>query len=117
MTRSLAVDSSNDIYIGTDGSLAIAAARDAVLHLCAQAAKAQLGEMVFAADQGMPNFEVIWAGVPNASQFEAYLRRNIEAVPDVIGIESVTITSSGGTLSYVATIKTIYGPGTIQNGV
>lgn len=116
MTRSLAVDENNDIFIGPDGALAVATARDAVLHVCAQVAKTQLGEMVFAVDQGLPNFEAVWNGAPNVGQFEAYLRRNLEAVPDVISVDSVTIDATGGALTYVAAIKTIYGPGVI-NGV
>lgn len=116
MTRSLAVDENNDIFIGADGSLAVATARDAVQNCCAQAAKTQLGEMIFAIDQGLPNFEAVWNGAPNLGQFEAYLRRNLQAVPDVISVDSVTIDASGGSLNYVATIKTIYGPGVI-NGV
>lgn len=116
MTRSLAVDSNNDIFVGPDGSLSVATGREAVLHVCAQVAKTQLGEMVFAVDQGLPNFEAVWNGAPNVGQFEAYLRRNLEAVPDVISVDSVTIDATGGALTYVATIKTIYGPGVI-NGV
>lgn len=114
MTRTLAVDVNNDIFIGIDGSLSIATARDAVLQACAQAAKAQLGEMIYAVDQGLPNFEAVWNGTPNLNQFEAYLRRNIEAVTDVIGVDSVTITVTAGVLSYVAVIKTIYGPGLLN---
>lgn len=117
MTRSLAVDSNNDIFIGADGSLAVATAREAVLHICAQTAKTQLGEMIFAIDQGLPNFEAVWNGAPNVGQFEAYLRRNLEAVPDVISVDSVTIDATGGSLTYVATIKTVYGPGVVTNGV
>ena len=117
MTRSLAVDSNNDIYVGADGSLAVATARDAVLHVCAQTAKTQLGEMIYAIDQGLPNFEAVWNGAPNLGLWEAYLRSNLQAVPDVISVDSVTIDATGGALTYVATIKTIYGPGVISNGV
>lgn len=114
MTRTLAVDDNNDIFVGVDGLLSIATARDAVMQACAQAAKAQLGEMIYAVDQGLPNFEVVWNGAPNLSQYEAYLRRNIEAVADVISVDAVTITANAGVLSYIATIKTIYGPGLLN---
>lgn len=116
MTRTLAVTSNNDIYIGADGSLAVATARDAVLQACQQAAQTQLGEMILAVDQGLPNFEAVWNGAPNVGQWEAYLRRNLVAVPDVVGVESVTIDATGGSLTYTATIATIYGPGVISNG-
>jgi len=117
MTRTIAVDSNNDIFVGPDGSLAIATARDAVLHCCAQAAKTQLGEMIYAVDQGLPNFEAVWNGAPNTGLFEAYLRRTLQDVPDVTGVDSVTIDATGGALTYVATIKTIYGPGAINGSV
>lgn len=114
MTRTLAVDSTNDIFIGPDGALAVATARDAVLHCCAQAAKTQLGEMLYAVDQGIPNFQALWSGTPNTSLFESYLRRALLSVPDVLGVESVTIDATGGVLTYVATIVTAYGSGTLN---
>jgi hypothetical protein len=117
MTRTIAVDSNNDIFVGPDGSLAIATAREAVLHCCAQAAKTQLGEMIYAVDQGLPNFGAVWNGAPNVGLFEAYLRRNLQAVPDVVSVDSVTIDATGGALIYVATIQTIYGPGAINGSV
>lgn len=114
MTRTLSVDTNNDIFIGPSGSLDVAVGLQAVLHCCAQAAQTQLGEMILAVDQGVPNFETIWQGVPNVAQFEAYLRRAIESVPDVLAVDEVTIDASGGALTYVATIRTIYGIGAIN---
>lgn len=117
MTRSLAVDSTNDIFIGADGSLTVATELAAVIHMCAQAAKAQLGEMIYAVDEGMPNFDVVWNGVPNPGQFEAYLRRTLLAVTDVISVDAVTIEAQGASLNYTATITTIYGSGIVANGL
>lgn len=114
MTRTISVDSLNDIYIGPDGSLAIVTGLESILQACAQAAKTQLGEMQYATDQGIPNFDVVWSGHPNLVQFEAYLRRNLATVPDVVGINSVTVQVSGGVLSYVVEIQTIYGPGVLN---
>jgi hypothetical protein len=113
MTRTLSIDDNGDIYIGADGSLAVATGLEAVMQTCAEAARTQLGEMLFAADQGLPNFQAVWGGAPNASQFEAYLRANLLAVSDVISVESVEIDTAGGALHYTATIKTIYGTGTL----
>jgi hypothetical protein len=45
------------------------------------------------------------------------LRRTLQDVPDVTGVDSVTIDATGGALTYVATIKTIYGPGAINGSV
>lgn len=114
MTRSLAVDSSNDIYVGPNGNIAVAVDLEAVKHACAAAAKTQLGEMIYAVDQGLPNFEVIWNGSPNLRQYEAALRENLLTVPGVVGIESVTISSAGGEVAYTVVIQTIYGTGTLN---
>jgi hypothetical protein len=114
MTRVIAVDSNNDLYIGPDGSLALATGLAAVMQAAQQAAQTQLGEMMFAVDQGVPNFAVIWNGSPNVSQFDAYLRRALLAVDHVTGISELTITTGGNKLSYTATIETDYGPGVLN---
>jgi hypothetical protein len=116
MTRTLAVDDTNDIFIGPDGALSVVTDLQAVLFACAQAVQAQLGEMMLAVDEGMPNFQTIWNGAPNLVQFEAYLRRTLTAVEGVNSVETVTIEVGGRALRYVATIATIYGPGVV-NGV
>lgn len=114
MTRTLTVDSNNDIFIAANGSLAISDGLVAVMQAAQQAAQTQLGEMVFAVDEGIPNFAAVWNGAPNLSQFEAYLRRAITAVDGVTAVDSLTTTVEGGALSYAATIQTIYGPGVLN---
>lgn len=112
--RVIAVDSNNDLYIGADGSLAMATALEAVLQAAQQAAQTQLGEMMFAVDQGVPNFGVVWNGAANVSQFDAYLRRAVLSVENVTGVRDLSITVAGNKLSYTATIETIYGPGVLN---
>lgn len=114
MTLVVAVDSNNDIFVGPDGSLATAAGLLAVLQACEHAAKTQAGEMVYAVDQGLPNFATIWNGSPQRSQFEAFLRRALLAVPDVLEVRELNTEVSGGVLSYRAVIKTIYGTGAVN---
>ena len=114
MTRTLAVDSNNDLYIGTDGLLAIATALQATLQAAQQAAQTQLAEMEYAVDQGLPNFAVVWNGSPNISQFDAYLRRALLGVAHVTGIRDLSITRGDNKLSYTATIETDYGPGVLN---
>jgi len=114
MTVTLSVDSKNDIYIGANGSLSLSSAIQATLQAAQQAAQTQLGEMIYATDQGIPNFAVVWNGAPNLAQFEAYLRRAILAVEGVTGIESLDVAQGAGVLTYRATIVTIYGTGAIN---
>lgn len=114
MTKTLAVDSNNDIYLGADGSLAIVSGLEATLQAAQQAAQTQLGEMEYAVDQGLPNFAVVWNGSPNLSQFDAALRRAILAVAHVTGISDLTIARDDNKLSYTATIDTDYGAGVLN---
>lgn len=114
MTRVFTVDRNNDLVIATNGNLSISSGIEAVLQACEQAVKAQLGEMVLAVDEGMPNFQLIWNGSPNIPQFEAYLITTISNVDGVQEVSSVTASASGGILSYTATIKTIYGEGSLN---
>lgn len=114
MTLTVSVDLSNDIFIGPDGSLALRSGLLAVMQACEHAAKTLLGEMVFAVDEGLPNFETIWNGSPQRGQFEAHLRRALLAVPDVTEVSELNTVVSNNELSYSATIKTTYGPGNLN---
>lgn len=114
MTITISTDTNNDIYIGTNGSLSTSSGIDAVLLACEHAAKTQLGEMIFAVDQGIPNFTEIWNGTPNILQFDAYLRRAIVAVDGVESVTDLQIYTSDNKLTYQATIQTIYGTGAIN---
>lgn len=110
----LSVDANNDIYLLADGNLALARDLSACMQACAQAVKAQAGEMIYATDQGVPNFRTIWNGAPNLLQFEAAVRLALLAVPGVQSVVSLTSRLDGERVVYAATIKTIYGLGTLN---
>lgn len=112
--RVIAADSNNDLYIGPDGSLATATGLEAVMQAAQQAAQTQLGEMMYAVDEGVPNFASVWNGAANIAQFEAYLRRTLLAVDHVTGVADLTISVAANKLSYTATIQTDYGPGALN---
>jgi hypothetical protein len=109
-----AVDENDDLYLDDAGNIAIVTGLEAVLQNCAHAVKAQLGEMVLQTDQGMPDFQVIWNGNPNVSQFEASLREIILAQPNVISISELTTVINNNILSYTITIVTDFGEGAIN---
>lgn len=113
MTVSFSVDQNNDLFIGADGNLSVSSGLQAVLHAAQQAAQAQLGEMVFAVDQGIPNFQTVWNGAPNIAQFEAALRRTLLSVPGVKGVLALNVTVGDNRLNYQATIQTEFGTGAI----
>lgn len=114
MTLTISVDSKNDIYIGENGSLSLSSSIEAVLQAAQQAAQTQLGELVYQVEDGIPNFQVVWNGFPNLVQFEAFLRRTLLAVPDVVEVRNLTSRTGQNKLSYTATIVTSFGIGQIN---
>lgn len=116
MTQTFAVNSNNDLYIGKDGNLAIVSGLEAVLQNCEHAAKTTLGELVLQTNVGIPDFQVVWNGVPNIQQFDAALRQALLAVDGVVEVVSLITTRDADKLVYQATIRTIYGSGAISNG-
>lgn len=116
MVKTFGTNLDNDIYIGRDGNLSVLTGVDAVVAACRSVSLAQLGEEVLTQKNGIPNFETIWIGSPNYLLFQNYLRQNLLAVPGVLEVESIQISTTGNTLKYTATIKTIYGTGELSNG-
>ena len=78
--QTLAVNAQNDIYIGDDGNIALVFNLQGTLQACAHSGKTILGEMIFAANQGLPNFQLIWVGVPNLQQYETAVPATLLAV-------------------------------------
>ena len=117
MPQMIATNDKNDIFLDQEGNISMISGIDAVLQACEHAAKAQLGEMIFSVNQGIPNFQTIWrGGEANISQFDSALRTAILSVDGVIRITSLDISVSQNQLTYRAVINTIYGQ-VISNGV
>ena len=111
--KSFAIDGNNDFLV-SGRSLSLLSGVDAVLAVCAHAAKAILGEMVFSQTQGMPYFETVWIGAPTTAPFEAAFRDRIRQVEGVTEIQELTVSLADGKMTYSATIATIYGTGTLN---
>jgi len=109
MTKSFSTNPNNDIFISPDGQLSISSDLSAVLQACQQAAQAQLGEMVLSIDQGVPNFQTIWRDAANVAQFEAYVRRALQSVTNVLEVSEFNSKVSDNKISYSATILTTFG--------
>jgi hypothetical protein len=112
--QTLAVNENNDIFRGEDGNIALIFNLAGTLQACAHAAKTRLGEMIFQANQGLPDFELIWVGVPNLQQYESAVRATLLAVAGVKEIVSFTYRLADNNLTYTATILTIYGTGVVN---
>lgn len=111
--RTFATTRTNDFLV-SGRSLVIVSDLQAVLLVCRHCAQAILGEMVFAQQQGMPYFQTVWVGAPTTAPFEAAFRERIRAVEGVTNIDELTTSQTGDTMTYSATIATIYGTDTIN---
>lgn len=116
MTQTLGTNENNDIYIGSNGKLVLLTGQLAVEGGCATAAKAQLGEMIYAQNQGMPTMQTVFVGVANPASYEAYLRQNLSNVNGVVAVKSISIQISNNVLSYAAVIESQYGEEFTLNG-
>lgn len=114
MTKTFLVDSNNDLYLDSNGNIAIGSNLIAVLQTCEHVAKTRLGEEVLVITDGIPYFETVWNGSPNLIQFEAAMRFALLQVPDVTEIVSLNTVIVDDVLQYEAVIRTIYGQGTIN---
>ena len=114
MTTTLRTDANRDLYVADDGRLALSSGRDAVLQLCASAARTLQGECILEAERGIPFFDTAFAGVPSLPQFEAAFRREVSAVPGVVRISAYAAVVEAGVLRYTATIVTTYGEATLS---
>jgi hypothetical protein len=107
--KSLATNQRNDLFINADGSLALARDIEAVKQDCQHAMQAQLGEMVFALDRGMPTRDLVWHDT-NLVQFEAYARQTLRAVGGVVDVTAFEVAIEDNALRYSVTIQTVFGP-------
>lgn len=115
MTVTFGVNEQNDIFINSSGNLDIQTGIEATAQACAQISKAQLGEIIYAAQEGIPNFQTIWNGVSNIVQWEAALRAALLSIEGVQNILNLTTSLQNNVLSYTAEILTIYGTTIVTN--
>ena len=112
--RTLNVNADNDLVLNELGYLSFATDIDAVLLTARQYASTLIGEMIHAADEGIPYFGVAFGSSPNIAQFEAGLRRRLLQCPGVIRIDELTAQQAGDVLGYTATITTEFGQGKVN---
>lgn len=113
--KTLATNDLNDIYLGSDGNLAIASDLAACVMSCKRACMVNLGELPYAQTRGTPFFQLMES--KDLSLLEMYLRRVLLTVPGVRSVQSIEFSIQGEEISYTARITTIYGTGTVTNGL
>lgn len=104
----------NDLFLGLDGNLVLSTGLNAVLYSCQNISQTVSGECVLQTTRGIPDFETVWAGTPNLSQWEIALRSALLSVDGVLDIVSVILDRQSDIFSYTVTISTVYGEGAIN---
>ena len=106
--KTIGINANNDIYRAGDNNLGTVTDEEAVEQMCWQAVSAVRGEMIYAADRGVPYFDIVFNNT-NLVQFEAIAREEIELVPGVIEVKEFDVSLNGEVVEYTATIRTEYG--------
>jgi hypothetical protein len=114
MTTTMAVNAQNRIYLDANGNLAFISGLPAVMQNCMTALRVRRGEMMYAANGGMPFFEAIW-NTYNPKLFEAAARGILLGVSGVTGVLAFSMQRQGNNFFYMAVIQTIYGNGVLVN--
>jgi hypothetical protein len=116
MTTSIAVNGQNRIFLDANGNLALVSGLPAVMQNCMTAMRVRRGEMMYAANGGVPFQEAIWDTF-NPKLFEAAARGIIQGVSGVLpgGVLGFTMQKQGNNFYYLAVIQTIYGTGVLVN--
>lgn len=110
MTQTFQLNSNNDLFLNPEGNLTVLTGRQAVAAACETATQTQLGECVLQTGYGLPNFSLIWTGVPDYALWQSYLQQILLSVPGVENVLSVRISVQNHVLTYNAQITTIYDP-------
>lgn len=113
--KTLATNQLNDIYLGGDGNIALATDLAACVMSCKRACMVNLGELPYAQTRGTPFFQLMDS--KDISLLEMYLRRVLLTVPGVQAVQSIEFSVQGEEISYTARIITVYGTGTVTNGL
>jgi hypothetical protein len=109
-TATLQTNSNNDLYLPDGQNLIVITAEDACVQNIQEAVSMRLGEDVFDVLSGVDYLGTIFTPQPSEDDARQSISDAILSCPDVLSIESLTISIALNSFNYVATVNTIYGP-------
>lgn len=112
-TQTIECDQHNDLFLPDGRNLIMVTGVAACAQNIEQRVLMRLGENQFNMEDGVDYFGAIFTPLPNYDAARRSISTNILACPDVLSIESLTITIDGDVFSYIAEVHTIYGPVTV----
>lgn len=107
----IALDETNDIFLDTNGNLALCKDIEAVKTAVSCATKTNYGEIILNTQAGIPYFETIFTAHPDIELWKSYMKEAILAIPKVLGISyfKTYIDYQKSLLKYACVINTEYG--------
>lgn len=107
----IALDETNDIFLDTNGNLALCKDIEAVKTAVSCATKTNYGEIILNTQAGIPYFETIFIAHPDIELWKSYMKETILRVPKVLSIEYFKTNeyNKEGVLKYACVINTQYG--------
>lgn len=105
------LDENNDIYLDSNGNLALCKDIDAVKVSVSCETKTNYGEVVLDINKGIPYFATIFTAHPDIELWKSYMKKTILGVPKVLGISAFKtyIDYQKSLLKYTVVINTEYG--------
>lgn len=108
---SIDLNENNDIYVDSNGNLALCRDIQAVKVSVSCGTKTNFGEIVLNTNLGIPYFETIFTAHPDIELWKAYMKEAIMRVPKVLSIVAFKhiIDYQKSLLRYTVVINTEYG--------
>ena len=114
-TSTLQINANNDLYLPDGQNLVVLTGVDAVVQDVRCATLMRKGEDVYNVLAGVDYFGYVFTPQPSYDNARRSLISAIESSPEVLNVESLTMTITENTLSYEAKIRTTYGQIAIGN--
>lgn len=110
------LNENNDIYIDSNGNLALCKDIEAVKTAVSCATKTNYGEIVLNTNLGVPYFTTIFTAHPDIELWKSYMQEAILSIPKVLGISyfKTYIDNKKNLLTYATVINTEYGEAEIN---
>lgn len=110
------LNSTNDIYLDTDGNLALVQDIEAVKIAVSCETKTNYGELQLNTTAGIPYFDTVFTAHPDIELWKSYMKDTILKVPKVLTISNFKtyIDYKTSVLKYAIVINTEYGQGEIN---
>ena len=117
MATAFAENENNDIFTNEAGQLATVSGLDEALQRSKQVVETLIDELIFTPNIGVDYFNTVLQGQPNLVRFNRQIQTQLRQIDVVEEVVSFVSRIDLDDVIYEAEIRTIFGTGTITNGV